>query len=171
MQHFPTGHDDLELGTGSEQLCHLHASADHLLKVVEHEQGVLVMERGFQQIQTRLRSALFDLESLSYGGQNEGGLTDGSQVHEVHPIGEHIAQVCRYLQAQSGFAAAATSRPTYPSDEGSGSPVCSPMRTRTVTPSGQIWVKRACWAATAAETASVARAKATKKASPCVSTS
>ena len=31
------------------------------------------------------------------------------------------------------------------------------MRTRTVTPSGQTWVKRARWAAIAAETASVAR--------------
>ncbi len=52
-----------------------------------------------------------------------------------------------------------------------GSPVCRPMRTRTITLSGQTWVARARCISTAAETASVARAKATKKASPCVSTS
>src|SRR6266702_2016716 len=68
-------------------------------------------------------------------------------------------------------AARCTSRPTYPSGVNDGSPVCRPMRTRTATPSGQGWAARARCASTTANTASVARAKATKKLSPWVSTS
>ena len=58
-----------------------------------------------------------------------------------------------------------TSRPTYPSSVSRGSPVCSPIRTR-IGPSAS-----ARWPSDAAATASDARAKATKNASPCVSTS
>ena len=52
-----------------------------------------------------------------------------------------------------------------------GSPVCMPMRTRSTTPSGQRWAASARWACAAAATASLARAKATKKESPSVPTS
>src|SRR6266699_2939676 len=45
------------------------------------------------------------------------------------------------------------------------------MRTCTVAPSGQEWAASARCISTAADTASVARAQATKKASPWVSTS
>ena len=58
-----------------------------------------------------------------------------------------------------------TSRPTYPSSVSRGSPVCSPIRTR-IGPSAS-----ARWPSAAAATAFDARAKATKNASPCVSTS
>jgi uncharacterized protein DUF6597 len=52
-----------------------------------------------------------------------------------------------------------------------GSPVWSPIRTRRDAPSGQGYFMRACWAATAVATASLARENATRKAFPWVAIS
>src|SRR5262245_56160700 len=60
-------------------------------------------------------------------------------------------------------AARTTSIPRYPSSPRLGSPVCSPIRTRTLHARGHSWSRSARWASTAAATASRARAKEKKK--------
>ena len=92
-----------------------------------------------------------------------------AEVDELDPA-QQVARrpgtsTCPPCPAAHTLAARCTSTPTYPSDVTIGSPVWIPMRTLTG-PSAS-----AACAPSAAATASEAREKATKKASPCVSTS
>jgi hypothetical protein len=63
-------------------------------------------------------------------------------------------------------AARWTSSPAYPPGVSVGSPVWMPRRTRTRTSSGQDWSARDRWIVEAAVTASLARLKTQKQASP-----
>ena len=64
-----------------------------------------------------------------------------------------------------------TARPTYRSPATTGSPVCNPIRTRTVDPPGNACPRCDRWIAAAAASASRAVRNTQKKESPCVSTS
>ena len=107
MQRHSTGHDHLEVWAGSEKICHLHGGTDHLLKVVQQQQEVLLVQECFQQVEQWLSCDFFDVERLGDGRHDQRGIADGSQVHEIHAIGEPVTQFCCHLQAQAGFAGAA----------------------------------------------------------------
>jgi len=44
VQHRPAGDHHVELGTAGKQLCHLDGSPDHLLKVVQQEQELPLLQ-------------------------------------------------------------------------------------------------------------------------------
>src|SRR5258708_21938982 len=107
MQHYATRHDHFELGAGSEQICHIHGSTNHLLEVVQYEQQLPLTQERFQLVERWLLPHFFEVECLGNGRYDQGGIRDGSQVHEVHSLMEAIAYFSSYLQAQAGVSRAA----------------------------------------------------------------
>ena len=63
----------------------------------------------FQQVEQGLPCDLFDVKRLGDGRHDESGIAEGSQVHEIHPIGEQVTEFCCHLQTQAGFARATRS--------------------------------------------------------------
>src|SRR5437588_3638552 len=86
MQHSATGDQYLEEGTGCEQFREPGCSQEHLLKVVEQQQQVLVSLSRFQEGEQRLIAALFESEFLSDGGNYQAGLVDGAQRDEASTV-------------------------------------------------------------------------------------
>ena len=64
---------------GGQEIGQLRSGWQNLLKVVEHEQQVFVVERGFQKVQERLGIGLFDIKSTSDDGHDQVGVTDGGK--------------------------------------------------------------------------------------------
>ena len=81
-----------------------------LLEVVQQQQELSVSQSVVQDVEQGVCSDLTEAKRLGDGWQHQGRIADGGQIHEVHPIGEGLAQVCRDLQAQAGFAHAARTR-------------------------------------------------------------
>ena len=100
----------LSIGQAARSSATYTAALDHLLEVVQQQQELLPVQGCFQQIEQGLICDFFDVECLGNGGHDEFGIADGSQVHEIHPIGEQVTEFCCYLQTQAGFAYATRSR-------------------------------------------------------------
>src|SRR6266566_8960651 len=79
MQGGATGDQELESRTEGQQVRQVWGCWQDLLEVVEHEQQVLVHQKSFEQVQQGSRSALFDAECLSDGGNEQFGIADGSK--------------------------------------------------------------------------------------------
>src|SRR6266566_4121690 len=110
MQHGPTCHDDLEMWTGSEQIRYQHGGTRHLLEIVQQEQDVLISQICFQQVEQGFPCDLFDVKRLGKSRHNKIRIAERSQVYEIHPIGEQVAEFCCYLQTQTRFACATGTR-------------------------------------------------------------
>src|SRR5436305_1404267 len=98
MQHYATGHHDLELWTGSEELCHLDGGVDHVLEVVQQQQELLLSEKHFQQVEQWLLGELFDVEHVGDGRHDEPGIANGSQIDEIHPIAKQLTEIGCHLK-------------------------------------------------------------------------
>src|SRR6266568_700248 len=106
MQHLATRHQDLELWAGRQYVYYLYACDNHLLKVVQEEEHVLVLHLLLHVLKQGLAGYFADVKRLSNGGHNERGIADGGQVHEKDAIGEAVTQLSCHLQAQAGLARA-----------------------------------------------------------------
>src|SRR5260370_41977596 len=107
MEQCGMSEGNVELGAGSEQICHIHGSTNHLLEVVQYEQQLPLTQERFQLVERWLRPHFFEVECLGNGRYDQGGISDGSQVHEVHSLMEAIAYFSSYLQAQAGLSVCA----------------------------------------------------------------
>src|SRR2546429_8261606 len=94
----------MEPWTGGEQVRHLDSSTHHLFEVVQQHQQLLLLQPLHQPLQQRLTSRLSDVERLSDGRNDQGGVAYWSQVHEKHPVGEAVGEISRHLQTQTRFA-------------------------------------------------------------------
>jgi hypothetical protein len=122
----------------------------------------------------RMPGGLPDPELLGDGRPDQEWVTDRGQRHQECAVAELVHQRVGGLAAMRRGADArgpCRSMPTYPSPVAVGSPVWTPMRTRTGSSSGHWWRASERCAATAAATASLAVGKAAKMASPWVSAS
>jgi hypothetical protein len=63
-----------------------------------------------QALQERLTTHLADAEGLGDGRNDQGGITDRSQIDEREAIGEQVAHLCCYLQSQARLPRAAGAR-------------------------------------------------------------
>ena len=90
-------YQEFEPGAGGQEGGQLRGCWQDLLKVVEHEQQVLVLERGFQQVQGRLGTGLFESKGPSDGRNDQLWVTDGGKGDEVDAIDKIITQIGRYL--------------------------------------------------------------------------
>src|SRR5262249_1755362 len=79
MQGGAAGHQELEVRTEGQEVRQLWGCWQELLEVIEHEQQVLVHQKSCEQVLQRSRSALFDAECLSDGGNDQVGIADGSK--------------------------------------------------------------------------------------------
>ena len=92
MEYFPARHQDLELWTGGQQRAHLLRRIDHLLKVVQQQQHLLLTQKGAHQVKQWVIGDFFDAKRLGDRRHDQSGVADGSQVDEKHAIGEGIAE-------------------------------------------------------------------------------
>src|SRR6266566_10150769 len=104
MQHRAAGYQNLEVGTCCQQLRKPRCGHQHLLKVVEQQQQLLVFQVCFQEVEHRLIANLFGSKFLSDSGNDQVRIADGGQRNEADTVGEVIEQVARDLQAQVSFA-------------------------------------------------------------------
>ena len=88
VQHGTTGHQQLEPGTGGQQIYELGSRTHDLFKVVQQQQQLLLLQFSLQVFQQRLTSDFTETERLGNGGDNERVITDGSEVHEIRTVGE-----------------------------------------------------------------------------------
>ena len=92
VQHGTAGHQDFEVRTSRQQIRQLRGCRHEVLKVVQQQQEMLVLQRGFQEGEQRLTSCLFDPEFLGNGGNDQLGITDGSECNEASAVGKLLAQ-------------------------------------------------------------------------------
>ena len=103
-QECPAGDQHLEERCRRQQVTHQRCGREHLLKVVEHEQQVLIPEIAFETLGQRLASDFLDPKRLRDGSDHQVGLRDGRQLDEKDAVGEVGLQVTGYLQAQARLA-------------------------------------------------------------------
>src|SRR5437660_11401770 len=106
MQNLATGHQDLELWAGSQYVYYLYACGNHLLKVVQEEEHVLVLQLLLHVLKQGQAGYFADAKRLSNGGHNQSGITHWGQVHEKDAIGEAVTQLSCHLQAEASLARA-----------------------------------------------------------------
>ncbi len=70
MEDFTTRHQQLQVRTGGQQIHQQRSGYHDLLKVVEHEQQVLLPQHRLQLLPRRLRAALLQSEGLYESGQD-----------------------------------------------------------------------------------------------------
>ena len=75
----------------------------HLLKVVEHQQELMVLQGVCQEIQERSVTHFSERQGLSDGGYNQSMLADGSEWNEIDPIDKAIEQLSGHVQGETGF--------------------------------------------------------------------
>src|SRR5215470_15911042 len=104
MQYFTAGDQQFQLKAHLQQFTEQGCCSDYLLKVVEHQQELLVLQVIFQEIQERSVTHFSECQSLSDGGNNQSVVADGSEWDEIDPIGKAIEQVSGDVQGEAGFA-------------------------------------------------------------------
>jgi hypothetical protein len=103
-QHGSTGDEGFEVETARQQLCHLHGGARHLLKVVQHQQQVLLPQKRFYEVEQRVTSRLVDVEGLGNGGEDQSRIVERGKVHEIHAVGIVGKQVVGNREPQACLA-------------------------------------------------------------------
>jgi hypothetical protein len=107
-----TGYQDGEVWATGQQVGQVWSGWQDLLEVVEQEQQVFGMERGFEQIEQGPRCGLFEIEGSGDGGDDQSGVTDGSERNKGDAIRKISEQLSGDLEGEARFADA--SRPAYP---------------------------------------------------------
>ncbi len=75
-----------------------------MLKVIKAKQEVLVSKVGSEKVREGSGPTLLDVEYLRNGGQDQGGVTDGSQGNKRDAIGKVSQDLGRHLHGKAGFA-------------------------------------------------------------------
>ena len=86
------------------QVHQVRCCCDHGLEVVQHEQPLLLPQRGFQQLEWRARAGALQPLGLRDGGQDQVGIVNGSERDEADAIGERIPQFGGDGQRQARLA-------------------------------------------------------------------
>jgi hypothetical protein len=97
----------LHQGTVSYQLRDINGRRQHLLKIVQDEEEVLLREVGFERFEQGLARDFLRIERLSYGGDNQLWVGNGRKGHEKDPIPELAEQSLGDLEGETGLACAA----------------------------------------------------------------
>src|SRR5438876_6670949 len=85
MQHLATRNQDLELWAGRSQVYYLYACGNHLLKVVQEEEHVLVLQLLLHVLKQGLAGSFADVKRLSNGGRNQSGITNWARFTKKTP--------------------------------------------------------------------------------------
>ncbi|HEU0020787.1 MAG TPA: hypothetical protein VFR55_03825 [Dehalococcoidia bacterium] len=72
-----------------------------MLKVVQQEQKILLLQVGFQLVQQGSFAGFFESQCLGGRGDDQARVAKGGQWDEADAILEYFAQLCRYLEAQA----------------------------------------------------------------------
>jgi hypothetical protein len=96
--------EGLQQGTGRQELGDQGRGLDHLLEVVEHQQGALVAEDRYQPVKQRLVSRLPYPKRLRNGRQHQARVTDRSKFNGGEAIWEAIGQLVGDAQRKAGLA-------------------------------------------------------------------
>jgi hypothetical protein len=110
VQRLPACDKHFEPWAGAQQLSHLRGSAHHVLEVVQQQQQVSFSQRGFEVFQLRLACHFPYSKRLGDRRDHQVRVAQGSQGHEPGTIGELVARLGSYLQAQARFADASRTR-------------------------------------------------------------
>ncbi len=103
MEHLTARHQQLQARTGGQQFHEQWRCRHDLLKVVQHEQPVLLTQRPLQQFQWRSGAAL-QAEGLHHGGKDQFGIVNGSERDEAGFIGEATLRLGRDVERQARLA-------------------------------------------------------------------
>ena len=98
-QHLPAGHQEFEHRAGRQQLHQGQGRCEHLLEIVQDEQGLLVAQVGLQVVERHLIGVFLHAQRLGHGREDQSRVTDGCQGNEVDAMRKVLAEVYRRLQA------------------------------------------------------------------------
>ena len=90
--------------TRFQQFSEQGSGSDHLLKVIEYQQEVLVLQGRFQENLERLASHFSECQGLSNGEENLIGVAQRCKVHKIDTIRVALKQISRYLKSQTRLA-------------------------------------------------------------------
>src|SRR5689334_16849787 len=107
MQSGPTAHKYLKFWAGSQKLREQRSCRCDLLKVIQHQQEVLLAKGAFELIEHRLPGAFSQTQGIGDGGSNEYGVAKSLQRDEADTSGKVLPKVSRHLERHSCFADAA----------------------------------------------------------------
>src|SRR6266700_3178478 len=85
-QYLPARHQQLQVRTGREQFQQARCCGDHGLEVVQHEQPLLLPQRGFQQLEWWAGAGALQPLGLGDGEQDQVGIVNGNERDEADSI-------------------------------------------------------------------------------------
>src|SRR6266566_1907767 len=94
MEYRSTGHQDLEFGTGHEEISKQRSGWQHLLKIVQQQQELFGAQECTEVFEEGTLPVLLESQCMRNGGDDKDGITDGSQRYKTHTVGkllQHIA--------------------------------------------------------------------------------
>src|SRR6266699_2857579 len=104
MEHRSTGHQDLEFGTGHEELSKQRSGWQHLLKIVQQQQELFGAQERTEVFEEGTLPVLLESKCMCNGGDDKVGITDGSQRHKTHTMGEFLQHIAPKGQGQACLA-------------------------------------------------------------------
>src|SRR5439155_18533405 len=107
VQRLAARHQLPQLETVSKELGHRRPGHRHLLEVVEEKQHLLPVYLAFELLEQRSRASLPQADGPSRDRKRRLQVAARSEVDEVDPVLELLAEVGRRLQGEAGLAAAA----------------------------------------------------------------
>src|SRR6266516_7804937 len=94
MEYRSTGHQDLEFGTGHEEISQQRSRWQHLLKIVQQQQELLGAQERSEVFEEGTLPVLLESKCMRNGGDDKVRITDRSQRHKTHAMDkllQHIA--------------------------------------------------------------------------------
>src|SRR6266487_2021889 len=104
VEYVTAGHQDFEGWTCWQQVFQERSRLHHMLKIVQEEQGVLVLECALHLIQQGKSSMLLQVQGLSKRRHYQARFSDHGQRHHVNPIAERVLHLSSDVQRQACFA-------------------------------------------------------------------
>lgn len=103
-QRLTAGREDAQHGAGGEQIGNQGRRRDHLLEVIEHQQGSsavqVLLERGSRGV----RLVVLDAQRLGDRGGDQVRVRDGGERDKQHATVERLDQCGRHLDGQPSLA-------------------------------------------------------------------
>jgi hypothetical protein len=109
-EYHPAGHECLQAWRGGQELRYRRACFQQPLEVVQYEKQLPLPQVLLQRFSYALSRALLDLEGLSDGRWDQGGVANGGECNEAYTVLESVQALPCYLKAQPSLADSAGTR-------------------------------------------------------------
>src|SRR5439155_12196629 len=104
MQDRSAGHQDLARWTGQQQFHQRGRGCEDLLKIIQQQQEVFVLQERFERLEERILLDIPQTEGLCNTGYDQVKGAERSKLHQADALSKYLVQIRRNLNRQACLA-------------------------------------------------------------------